>query len=124
MDRFWAACIIDYKLSLVTNTDLITQKTMTLLSYATTEVDKVEETKSTLPLKPLVLPMNTMPLKVAWKDNRERLEKAGVFEYLCWIQSIMRLAYVENFLNSSKFIQCLLRVLKLMEGQLTMGWIR
>jgi len=82
------ACIIDYRLFLVTNIDLITQETMTLFSYVIVEVDKVEKLESTLPLKPLVSAMITMHLKVTWNSARERLEKAGMFDYLCWIQSI------------------------------------
>lgn len=75
---------------------------MTLLSYVTPEVDKIEEDTPKLPLKPMVLPTVTMSLKVAWKANRVKLEKAGVFNYLCWIQSITRLAYVEEV---TQFVQ-------------------
>lgn len=89
IDKFWVACIIDYRLFLVTNIDLIAQETMTLFSYAIVEVDKVEKIESTLPLKPLVSAMITiMHLKVTWNSVRERLEKAGMFNYLCWTQSI------------------------------------
>ena len=47
-------------------------------------------------LKPIVLPQITMTLKRAWKANRGNLEKAGIFDFLCWVQSATRVAYVEK----------------------------
>ena len=65
---------------------------MTFFSYATLEPEKVEEIELALALKPMVLPV----LKVAWKNNNKKSEKVGMFDYLCWIQSVTRMAYVDK----------------------------
>ena len=69
---------------------------MTIFSYATRQEEKQEEAEPTFTVKPLVLLVITMPLKVAWKNNQNKLEKAGMFDYFCWIQSVTRVAYVEK----------------------------
>lgn len=58
--------------------------------------EKVEEVEPTYTIKPYVLPTITMPLKVAWKNNRTKLENAGMFNYFCWIQSATRVAYADQ----------------------------
>ena len=66
------------------------------------ELEELEETKKAFTLKPVVLPWITLTLKKTWKVNQERLEKAGIFNFLCWIQSETRAAYVERV---TRFIQ-------------------
>lgn len=50
------ADITSYMPSLVIATDLVTQETLTFLSYATREDDKIEDEAPTLTLKPNGLP--------------------------------------------------------------------
>ena len=102
MDRSWATDITDYRLSIVTDTDLVTSETIAFLSYATTEADKDHEATPASSFKPVVLPPITMAMKMLWKANRVKLEKAGIFEYLCWIQSITRLAYAGEVIEFMK----------------------
>lgn len=71
-------------------------KTMVLVSSATMEADKWEDEERPLPFKPVVLPPITMTMKKAWKANREKLEEAGIFDFLCWAQSATRVAYVDR----------------------------
>lgn len=77
-------------------------KTMVLFSYAEDAAEDMEEKEKTLALKPIVLPPITMTLKRVWKANRENLEKAGIFDFLCWVQSATRVAYVEQ---ATQFLQ-------------------
>lgn len=71
-------------------------KTMVVFSFAMGEVGDMEEKKNGLTLKPITLPVITMTLKRVWKANRENLEKAGMFDFLCWVQGRTRVAYVEQ----------------------------
>lgn len=59
-------------------------KTMVLFSYAWMETEDTEEGEKSLTMKPIVLPLITMTLKRAWKANHENLEKARIFDFLCW----------------------------------------
>lgn len=102
MDRIGTADITDYRLSLVTYTDLVTQEIMTFLSYATTKDEKDQEATPNLSFKPMVLPPITMAMKTIWKANKVKLEKAGIFYYVCWIQSITRLAYTGEVIEFVK----------------------
>lgn len=68
--------------------------TMVLFNYNTGEAEDIDEREKGLTLNPVVLPAITMTLKRAWKANRENLEKAGMFDFLCWVQSATRVAYV------------------------------
>lgn len=63
------------------------------------EADKWEEETRPLPFKPVILPPLTLTMKKTWKANREKLESAGIFEFLCWAQSITRVAYVDTVLQ-------------------------
>ena len=75
---------------------------MVLVSSATMETDKWEDEARPLPFKHVVLPPITMTMKKAWKANREKLESAGVFDFLCWAQSTIRVAYVDRV---TQFVQ-------------------
>lgn len=57
--------LTDYRLQLVTDTEPTPLEAMTIFSYATAKAEKMEEAEFTLTLKPLVLSIITMPLKVA-----------------------------------------------------------
>lgn len=46
-------------------------------------------------VKPLVLPVIAFVLKKAWKANQVKLESAGVFNYLCWVQMVTRVAFAD-----------------------------
>lgn len=70
-------------------------KTMVLVSDATGAAEGMEEQEKMMALKPMTLPGITMTLKRAWKANSENLEKAGVFDFLCYVQGATRVAYVE-----------------------------
>lgn len=47
-------------------------------------------------VKPAVLPDIPFALKKAWKANRVKLETAGVFDFLCWIQLVTKVAFVSH----------------------------
>lgn len=47
-------------------------------------------------IRAVTLPVIPMILKKAWRANQGNLEQAGVFNYLCWIQGVTRVAYVEK----------------------------
>ena len=46
-------------------------------------------------VKPLVLPTLNFVLKKAWKANQLKLEAAGFFNYLCWVQMVTRVAFTD-----------------------------
>lgn len=71
-------------------------------SHVTAESEVLEEPEKALTLKPMVLPLITLALKKAWKANQEQLEQAGMFQFLCWVQSATRVAYVEEV---TQFVQ-------------------
>lgn len=60
------------------------------------EIDKIEEEEPRTTIRAVSLPVILMVLKKAWKANQVNLEQAGVFNYLCWIQGVTRVAYVER----------------------------
>jgi hypothetical protein len=60
------------------------------------EVDKVEEMEPHMTIRAVSLPVIPMVLKKAWRANHHNLEKTRVFTYLCWIQGVTRVAYVDN----------------------------
>jgi hypothetical protein len=60
------------------------------------EVDKVEEMEPHMTIRAVSLPVISMVLKKAWKANHLNLEKTRVVTYLCWIQGVTRVAYVDN----------------------------
>ena len=58
------------------------------------DIGKVEEVEPEVTVKPITLPAISLALKKAWKSNQANLEKAGIFNYLCWIQGAVRAAHV------------------------------
>ena len=63
------------------------------------EVEKEEEIPRRWNVKPVVLPDIPLALKRAWKANQVKLETAGVFEYLCWVQAVTKVAFVDHVLQ-------------------------
>lgn len=63
------------------------------------EVDETEEGGPAFSIKPMVLPNISTALKTAWKDNNVNLEKAGIFRFLCWVQTTTRVAYVDRVIQ-------------------------
>ena len=72
---------------------------MAIFSLRDGPEEKVEEVETTFTIKPLVLPAIPMTLKVAWKNNRTKLEKAGMFDHFCWLQDATRTAYSDQVLQ-------------------------
>jgi hypothetical protein len=60
------------------------------------EEEKEEEVPRKWSVKPVMLPDNPLALKRAWKANQLRLETAGIFEFLCWVQLVPRVAFVDH----------------------------
>ena len=66
------------------------------------EKGESDESSPTLTIRPIVLPPIPASLRVSWNNNGENLRQAGIFGYLAWIQSVMRIAYVDRV---TEFIQ-------------------
>ena len=46
-------------------------------------------------VKPVVLPPIIFVLKKVWKANQVKLKTAGVFNFLCWVQMVTRVAFTD-----------------------------
>ena len=55
-----------------------------------------EEAPRRWTIKPVVLRDIPFVLKKAWKANQAKLGKAGIFEFLCWVQFSTRVAYAHH----------------------------
>lgn len=60
------------------------------------EKEECAEPSQALTMRPLVLPCIPSSLWAAWNINEEKLRKTRIFNYLAWIQSITRVAYVDK----------------------------
>ena len=72
-----------------------------------TEWDQMDSDKEEAPkqwsVKPVVLSDIPFALKKAWKANQVKLESAGVFEFICWMQLVTKVAFgshVVQFMNT------------------------
>lgn len=63
------------------------------------EDEKEEEVPRRWNVKPAMLFDTPLALKKAWKANQIKLERAGLYEFLCWVQVILRVAYVDHVLQ-------------------------
>lgn len=59
------------------------------------EEDPDEKVPRKWVVKPAVLPVITFVLKKAWKANQVKLETTCIFNYLCWVQMVTRVAFAD-----------------------------
>lgn len=60
---------------------------------------EIAKSSQALSITPIVLPPILAALRTSWNVDSERLRRAGIYNYLFWIQNVTRMAYVDRVIQ-------------------------
>jgi hypothetical protein len=63
------------------------------------EKKEIAGSSQPLSIRSIVLPAIPDALRTSWNLNSERLRKAGMFTFLTWIQTILKVAYADKVIQ-------------------------